>query len=325
MLFRSAGAAASAARESVATQPALWLESGPSKTVLLHTSALDVAPSRYSLLVRACSGAGLCSMQTSPYPLIFASEPPTGSRVSVHFGTASPLGRRFISSPHSLLTSWDGFEDETVAAGMPLTFEVCVGTTPHGCQVQPFTSTSSRTNWSADDLHLQCGQTYYVAVRASNCAGLQRTVASEGAKLCCEPPTGGAAALVDGSGAVRHFVGDSVASEANVTWSGFSDACSGVREYMVAVEAVNGTEVWRSPTMPPGAMHIRVPASVLTGLADGGEYIALVQATNHAGLSSRATHRFRIDRTLPTSTALRVRWPGSSARSEEHTSELQSP
>ena len=92
----------------------------------------------------------------------------------------------------------------------PLTYEACVGTTPFGCQLQNFAETQSNESWtSADGLQLRCSASHYVTIRATNCAGLQRTVASSAMKLCCEPPVRGSAMLHDASGLQLAYVGRS--------------------------------------------------------------------------------------------------------------------
>ena len=207
----------------------------------------------------------------------------------------------------------DAKDDEDVATSpAPLTYEACVGSTPFGCQAVPFTSTSSNTSWHADGLSLTCGSTYYVAVRATNCAGLQRTVSSAGAKLCCEPPRAGDVGLVDAMGQPLLYIGETAANHTHASWSGFSDACSGVREYVLSIEQVaDGEVLWNSSSYEGHASHALLPWEMLGRLPEGVGLAVVVTATNHAGLSMRATGGFRVDRTPPVTSPIRMRWPGS--------------
>ena len=90
------------------------------------------------------------------------------------------------------LKSVDGFDNNAAKAVTMLSYEVCLGTTPYGCQLQDFQPVALSTSWtSSADVQLQCGAVHYVAVRATNCAGLQRTVASAGATMCESCPLSG--------------------------------------------------------------------------------------------------------------------------------------
>ena len=73
---------------------------------------------------------------------------------------------------------------------------------------------------SLRNLALPCGTTYYLTVRATNCAGLSRTVASKGIKLCCSPPSAGTVAVTNAAGETVEYASN--ASTLTVRWSGFS-------------------------------------------------------------------------------------------------------
>ena len=187
-------------------------------------------------------------------------------------------------------------------------YEACVGTTPFGCQLQNFAQTQSNESWtSADGLQLRCSASHYVTIRATNCAGLQRTIASSATKLCCEPPIRGSAMLHDSSGLKLAYVGRNSASHANLSWTGFSDPCSGIREYSIALRAAlaGGTEtIWNVSGLLSSESEWLLPSEVLGSLTDGSSYDAVVTATSHAGLQSEAVARFTIDRTAATLGAL---------------------
>ena len=151
-----------------------------------------------------------------------------------------------------------GFGDATFHLASP-EYEVCVGTTPYGCQLNPFVSVGSNVTWNGEDLILPCSSTVYVAVRATNCAALQRTVASSGAMLCCNRPVGGTLTVVDSAGNAVTAIGTS--SPALITWSGFEENCSGISTYTVMVRhSVTSELVWQSNTTTN--LYVALPAAV---------------------------------------------------------------
>jgi len=151
--------------------------------------------------------------------------------------------------------------------------------------------------WRNDSLELACGATHFLTVRATNCAGLRRTVASAGAKLCCDGPVAGAVELSDGNGDAVLYLG--AQPNVSVLWEPFHDGCSGVDRYAVSVRhAGNGSEVWGSEPLPPGTGSLELPADLLAGLRDGAEYAAAVVATSAAGLASEASSSFVVELAL---------------------------
>ena len=162
-----------------------------------------------------------------------------------------------------------------------------------------FASTESEHSWRSEAAGLHCGSTYFVSVRATNCAGLQRTVASEAAKVCCDPPTSGRVELVNTNGRALRFVGADAMSDLSVHWSGFADGCSGMREYSaVLVSGEGGDALWNSSANSTTS-HLALPRQSLVGLVDGSSYSVVVRGTTHAGLWSEAAASFVLDRTPP--------------------------
>ena len=160
-----------------------------------------------------------------------------------------------------------------------------------------FASTESEHSWRSEAAGLHCGSTYFVSVRATNCAGLQRTVASEAAKVCCDPPTSGRVELVNTNGRALRFVGADAMSDLSVHWSGFADGCSGMREYSaVLVSGEGGDALWNSSANSTTS-HLALPRQSLVGLVDGSSYSVVVRGTTHAGLWSEAAASFVLDRT----------------------------
>ena len=152
-------------------------------------------------------------------------------------------------------------------------------------------------------LQLDCGSVYYLDIVATNCAGLSR-MASSSAKLCCTPPSVGTLQLADYYGREVDVLQNG--TEATISWSGFADACSGVREY--SLQILEGTTVHWSVTVGSTVQAYTMPLEALDPLASDMRYFVAVTATNNALLSSVMTTPFVVDRTPPAVTAPQVRW-----------------
>ena len=279
-----------------ATVPA-WQPINPVAMISMAPSSIFRGTTAAAIAARACDAVGLCSESDWSHIYLVDSAPLAGrATITPSWGASDGfLG----SSGTQLRASWDGWAQLPPTSVRDLSYEVCVGTTPYGCQLKGFSTVGNATSWQADaGLALPCGSTVFVAVRATNCAGLQRTNASEGAKVCCEAPAGGIVTLLDEHGTRLEFVGNT--SHANVSWTGFSDGCSGVRDHTVKVASTDGgIEVWSVTGLDAQARFTVLPADVVGTLSHGAEYTIEVRATSHAGLSRAITTSFRVDRTPP--------------------------
>ena len=184
-----------------------------------------------------------------------------------------------------------------------------MGTTPFGCQASPFAFAINGLPWSDPSLTLPCGASYHLTVRATNCAGLQHSVASSAVKLCCEGPTGGAVALLSTDGAAVRYV----TSSTNVTlhWSGFTEPCSGVREYSVVLTKLgDATALWTHTQSAEVTPPVQVPTTVIGSLSHGLTYAVSVTATSFAGLSGTSFAELTIDDSPPANVTGAFDWPG---------------
>lgn len=275
----------------------------------LSSRGLSAAPGTYALRVRACNDASGCSgWSMASNELLFTSDAPGAGAITVT-NAAAP---GFLTNTTSLAAAWVGFDDATAAA-TALQHEVCVGTTPYGCQLLPLHGyPTTNDSWSNGSLPMLCGSTYYVTVRSINCAGLQRIDASTGRKLCCTPPTSGVLKLTDGDGGAVLFVGNE--ADLAAYWKGFVDECSGVRGYTLTLRAkADGALVWASAELPPNASVAMVPASVVGALAGDATYELTLTCTSRATLTSSVTYSFGVDWTPPEPPPPQLRWALSSA------------
>lgn len=279
-----------------------WEPAGPRQLALLQTARLEPAPFNHTLYVRACDAGGLCSDMRPSGRLVLTSAPPVAGAVMIvaHCTEERPY---FLSDSERLAVEWEGFSDASHAL-TPLEYEVCLGTTPYGCQLGGYTAAGVNTTWQGDVLSLPCGATIFATVRATNCAGLSTSAASQGATLCCNPPTSGTVTIVDTTGDTIRMVSEELLP--SVGWSGFSDACSGVRDYEILVRhALTSALVWKRNT----TRHRAVPlAEVVATLTHSESYIVTITATSFAGHSASSSTSFLIDRTPPVVGSVEIRW-----------------
>jgi len=176
------------------------------------------------------------------------------------------------------------------------------------------------TSWHAESLKLPCGATYYLAVRATNCAGLQHVVASAGAKLCCSGPVGGSMSLVNAVGEAMEYA--TTSGEApSIQWSGFSEPCGGIQGYTISLADENDQLLW-SEDIEVGSMlgtarnsthsstdvqsfSTQLPATVFANLMHGVTYHARVMAMSVAGVVTVLTRDLVIDDTPPNLVSVR--------------------
>ena len=240
-----------------------------------------------------CSlGTTMCNVSISPPVRVVTGTPTDGNALLLDSPNASPSFVNHLDG--TLNISWDGFGSGTVASPF-LRYELCVGRLPFACDFDMVATQSLSSALIAVDM-LQCGGFYHATVRATNCAGLQHSVASAAVKLCCQPPVGAGITLSNRHGrAVQWVSNDSVIS---VSWGAFTEACAGVREYSVSVlDLETGTELWswsaglnRSVTLPVGTCSM---------LPHSTECQVVVHAFSHAAHVANVSASLTVDHTGP--------------------------
>jgi len=112
----------------------------------------------------------------------------------------------------------------------------------------------------------------------------------------------GTVAMLDAANQPLRFIGESTANFTNVSWSGFADSCSGMREYVLSIEqSADGTSLYTSPAYESGTSHAALPSEVLHSLPEGVALSMVVTGISHVGMSVRASAGFSMDRTPPVS------------------------
>ena len=284
-----------------------WHAVGPVAFIEVDTL---FAPQQSWLLVRGCNEVGLCSeIIASEAPLLIVMDPPSTDNAKLWLQELSPgiLDGR-DGTTGDLHVFWEGIYHPTQEV-IAMLYEVCIGTTQLGCQVMPFTAAAGG-HWLSDDLPLQCGTSYYATVRATNCAGLQRIVSSDGVKLCCEPPVaGGELALRDAAG--KSVVATGAEVHLTLSWA-FSDGCAGIDMFNVSITPLDGGAPLWHVLLNASHVSITIKASVIKGLPDG-RYAVAVISRNLAGLTSIRSTDLVVDREPPVAQLLKARGSATDA------------
>ena len=272
-----------------------------------------------------------------PLEFIVVMAPPANDGWNRFLSSGSIIGRNGFAAtwdPLPRLVPFSIDDNTTSPIESPIdgvSYDVCVGTSPLGCQVQPFLPAQQTGRYDVNAAvfsQLKCGTTYYIAVQATNCAGLQTTIFSPGGRVCCYAPTAGSVLLSSGGffskalpptvltgfdGSGTYEISDY--RSLSISWSGFADACSGIYAYtvdLIEVESGNFTHSWTvteaddkgiafDPQVERKALawSTVLPSAVVQGLQEL-TYEVRVTAMNHVGLTVAASAQFKSDFSAPT-------------------------
>ncbi|XP_070571537.1 uncharacterized protein [Ptychodera flava] len=192
----------------------------------------------------------------------------------------------YQASSTDLVVNWNGFYDveehgRTSHSSGIRRYEVAVGTSPGGVDVQDFQSVGV-ANWiNLYNLNLISGQTYYATVRAIDFVGLSTDVVSSGVTVDTSPPLKSEQSINVG--------GPFITSKSFISaeWKQlFSDEESGVSYYEWCIGSKPGyADVF--PCTSTNQEQITLQADDgEPNMVDGHIYYAMVKAYNGAGLST---------------------------------------
>ena len=192
----------------------------------------------------------------------------------------------YSTSQDALSASWSSIDPESGISR----YEYAIGTTSGATDILDFTDAGTATEVTYTGLPLRNGQVYYIAVRATNGAGLVSDIGvSDGVKVDFTPPS---TPVVTDDGNYLTTV-----SMLNASWSSL-DPESGVVRYKYAVGTSPGADDVVPFADAGDATHMS-----LTGLqlVNGKTYYISVRAVNAAGLVSTAgvSDGIKIDTTPP--------------------------
>ncbi|MEI8374410.1 MAG: hypothetical protein WCJ35_16420 [Planctomycetota bacterium] len=220
----------------------------------------------------------------------------TGTAIDTTPPTVGGNGITCQASTTTLWANWAGvFADPESGISR---YDWAIGTTPGGSDVQGLTNVGTSTSAMNSSLSLTAGTTYYVTTQATNGAGLQSTVTSNGIIAYTDTTAPAVTGLPnDGTGADITYQTSTTTISAN--WAGvFADPESGISRYDWAIGTTSGG------TDAQGYTSVGTATSATNNgvfLTLGTKYYVSVRSTNGAGLQSTATSNgVTVDTTAPT-------------------------
>jgi len=157
----------------------------------------------------------------------------------------------YQNTADSLTVTWSGSDN---ASGIDF-YEIALGLSPGGTDLVSWLPVGDVTTITLTNLNLTEGMTCYASIRANDVAGNQSPgMSGDGITIDLTPPVVGT--ILDGTEQDQAYTGSD--STLTVTWSGFSDAISGIWKYQYIV----GTF--------PGSDDILTWVDVVMDSADGG-------------------------------------------------------
>ncbi|HIB02448.1 MAG TPA: T9SS type A sorting domain-containing protein, partial [Candidatus Marinimicrobia bacterium] len=216
----------------------------------------------------------------------------------VREGSAGDLS--FIGTQSQMSAHWNGSDE---GSGISY-YEYAVDTdnTNITGSVVAWTNAGTDTSVTITGLSLTEGTTYYVSVRAYDVVkNVSVVVTSNGVKVDITTPIAGI--VVHGTDTGTHFYWTGNSSSITATWSGFSDAASGIKEYEVLLrDTLNNTNIvdWTNT-----GTALTKTFSELT-LVNNGQYYFKVRASDLVGNLSQfaASGIVQVDTEKPVVTTL---------------------
>ena len=284
------------------------------KTLSLTKSEVQLTLERtYFLLLVAVNIAGLSSRAVSNGVVIDRTVPEDGNVVAQYVLPLSYDRNKNTVPGSSFAVSWTGFSDKesgiahySWAVGInlqttlnlddhlytPITAEESVG----GVQIMNFT--------------LVGNSTYYVCIRATNGAGLQKTNCAPGIRVVLGQFSAGV--VKDGpskSGKDSDFQLDDRALWAN--WDGFKDPVYGISAFEWCIgdhqPSLSDKNICKWPYMKVSHLNQKAHRFYNLTLSHGTTYYATVKAVNSRGESVRATSDgVLVDRSHPNGNGIKV-------------------
>ncbi|XP_028398913.1 uncharacterized protein LOC114522435 [Dendronephthya gigantea] len=224
----------------------------------------------YSVVLKVINYAGL---ETAVYSKPFAIDD------SPPYYTGRAPRQEFQSDTTSVEIAWEPFSDNE----SPVEFyEIGLGTSALQDDIHEFTRTGLRTYVKLSGLDLKDDQTYYVTVRASNAAGLRRSLLLKEIEIDKTPPTGKNDSVKDGlSGSDVDFINSN--DTVSATWENIEEQqsfmslfeyCVGTTPYNCLIKSF--TQIGLNKSFQCDDCRIKSDMKVF----------ARVRATNAVGLSA---------------------------------------
>ena len=247
-----------------------WTSADTATADTLTGLSLLTEGATYYLSVRATDVAGNISDPDTSDGITIDLTAPAGTTVSD--GTGADIS--YSGSDTTLSANWVAFT-ETVSGVQK--YEYAIGTTSGGMELVSWTDNDTSTSVTKSGLTLSNGTEYYISVRATdNAENVSTTIISDGVIVDTAAPTAGN--VTDSTTADLDWTRST--SSLTSTWTGFSDALSGIQKYEYAIgDTIGGTNVlsWTN--------NSTITSVTKTGLTltNGTTYYISVRATDNVG------------------------------------------
>ncbi|KAH3709960.1 hypothetical protein DPMN_069426 [Dreissena polymorpha] len=166
-------------------------------------------------------------------PILFDFTPPTvRTGRYIREGTCTE-DMDFISWTDHIIVCWDGVFSEQ-QTGLQY-YEVSLGSQPHNDDIYPITNVGLDTGFHLQNISLRPGTRYYFTVIAMNTVGLHKAAISDGFIVDTDLPIDG---VVFNTFHHRNSAFQSLNESIGISWHGFQDNMSGIKNYFVAIAKV---------------------------------------------------------------------------------------
>ncbi|XP_052249682.1 uncharacterized protein LOC127857316 [Dreissena polymorpha] len=227
-------------------------------------------------------------------PILFDFTPPTvRTGRYIREGTCTE-DMDFISWTDHIIVCWDGVFSEQ-QTGLQY-YEVSLGSQPHNDDIYPITNVGLDTGFHLQNISLRPGTRYYFTVIAMNTVGLHKAAISDGFIVDTDLPIDG---VVFNTFHHRNSAFQSLNESIGISWHGFQDNMSGIKNYFVAIAKVrsfNETNVKYTDAQ-------MLTSYVFSNISpqQGESYIGIVKAVDAAGHQSSIviSKPFTFDMTPP--------------------------
>ena len=204
-----------------------WTNNGTDTTVTITGLSL-VDGTTYYGSIRAYNSEGNPSQAYSGDGITIDASPPISGTII----EGDTIDIDYTSNAETLQLTWSGFSDENSGISH---YEYGLGRSPGADDMVSFTETTDTS--AVLEADLVDGTTYYCIVRAYDVAGnVSGDIVGDGVMLDISAPEAGT--VVDGFEGDLEFTASTTTLSA--TWSGFSDAGSGIQFYEYAAGTTSG-------------------------------------------------------------------------------------
>ena len=250
-----------------------WISAGTSTTVTATGLNLTDRTVTYYVNIRAVDNVNNTSTVISTDGIIYIADATAPTP-----GTITDDGQ-FTSNTTTLNASWTGFSDNTEITQ----YEYSIGTSAGGASVRDWTTVAGAArvvstaplaaSLIATGLSLANGSAYFINIRAKDAAANTSTVAStDGITVDTAAPVTG---TVSDEG-----TSTSSKTQLTATWTGFSDAVSGIAEYSYSIGTSAGDTSIKTWTSAGTAITATATGLSLTY---GNTYYLNVRASDALG------------------------------------------